>query len=323
MAMTLKEKYKDYFLIGAALSDTSLDTHKDIILREFNSVTCRWQMKFGIIAPDAVNYNFGPADRIYNFALDNDIAIRYHAILWHTQAPDVLFEKDREEVLRAFRAHIKTMAGRYGSGIYACDVVNEAIDDKHGFFMRQSNWQQKLGDQLCDIAFSAAREAMPSNVDLYYNDYNECNPEKSQKIYQLVKSMQERGIPIDGIGMQGHWNIESPTMDEIKRTIELYASLGVKIQITELDMSVYNHRELSDLTAPTPEMVKKQIKAYKDIFAIFRNYKDVIDSVTTWGVADDETWLLHHPVKEGRLNWPLIFDANHEPKEIYNAIMDF
>ncbi|MDR2933534.1 MAG: endo-1,4-beta-xylanase [Oscillospiraceae bacterium] len=320
--MTLKEKYADYFLMGAALNASSVDTHRDIILREFNSVTCRSEMKFGVIAPDTVHYNFEPADKIFNFAMDNNLAIRYHTLLWHNQAPDVLFEKDRESVLRTLRMHADTMGGRYGKGFYACDVVNEAIDDKHGYFMRQSNWQEKLGDNLCDIAFHYAREAMPG-VSLYYNDYNECNPEKSKKIYELVKSMRERGIPVDGIGLQGHWNIESPTMDEIKRAIELYASLGVKLQVTELDISVYNHREPSDLTAPTPEMIKKQLQVYKDIFAIFRNYKDVIESVTTWGVADDETWLRYHPVKEGRLNWPLIFDVNHEPKEIYYAIMDF
>lgn len=319
--MTLKEKYKDYFKIGAAVNTRTIESHKDIILREFNSITCENEMKYISVAPDGVNYDFTNADKIYAFAQENGLDMRLHTFLWHNQVPKEIFDNEREVFLKNFKAHIEKVSARYGSGVYACDVANEVIEDTSDGFFRESPWLSTMGDEFCDIAFKYAKEALPG-VTLVYNDYNECHPEKSQKIYRLVKELKERDIPVDCLGMQGHWNISKPTIDEVKRAFELYAKLGVKLHVTELDISVYSDMEPSDLTAPTTEMLKAQTEVYKQIFAIFREYKEILESVTLWGVADDATWLSYFR-KLNRKNWPLLFDENHQPKDAYYAVMDF
>ena len=150
------------------------------------------------------------------------------------------------------------------------------------------------------------------------------DPEAAEKICALLKGLLEKGVPIDGFGMQGHWNVMAPSLDEIRRSIEAYASLGLKLQITEMDLSLYAQ---SDPTLPQPgpapaELVKRQTELYGDIFRIFREYKDVIQSVTFWGVADDDTWLDRF-FKPHRANHPLLFDENHQPKEAFRAVVDF
>jgi endo-1,4-beta-xylanase len=157
-------------------------------------------------------------------------------------------------------------------------------------------------------------------VKLCYNDYNESDPIKSQKICALVKGLKDKGAPIDTLGLQAHWNIETPIAN-VKRAFELYSKLGVTLQVTELDVSMYTSRDDPGVAAPTADMTNKQVKLYGGAFAVFREYKDITDSVTTWGVADDMTWLSGFPVK--RDNWPLLFDADHRPKEVYYAIRDF
>ena len=172
-----------------------------------------------------------------------------------------------------------------------------------------------------DYAFYYAKEVLPE-TDLYYNDYNESNFPKRDKIYKTVKDMLDRGVPVDGIGLQCHWNIYYPPMDDVKRAIEQYAGLGVKLQVTEMDVSVYESEDSPKLDRPGIELLNRQTAIYKEGFKIFREYKDVINTVTLWGVADDETWLDNFPV-QGRKNWPLLFDENHKPKEALYAIMDF
>lgn len=319
--MTLKEKYKDYFLIGAAVNEQTVDTHKELILREFNSITCENEMKYGRLAPDTHTYNYAPADKIYNFAHENGLSMRFHTLLWHNQAPPALFEMDRDRLLETFCEHIDTVAKRYGEGIYACDVANEVIEDTEETYFRKSKWLEIVGEDFVDIAFKKASEAMPG-VTLVYNDYNECNEVKSHKIARLVSEMKDRGIPVDCLGLQCHWNILTPRLDDIKRAFELYAKLGVKLHVTELDVSVFGRGDESKLDTPTPGMLEAQAKYYGDAFAVFRQYKDILESVTFWGVADDVNWLDNFPVR-GRKNWPLLFDVDHKPKEAYNAIMDF
>jgi len=172
-----------------------------------------------------------------------------------------------------------------------------------------------------DDAFLIAREMLP-DTQLFYNDYNETNPEKRDKIYQTVKGMKERGVPVDGIGMQCHNNIYGPSADDLIRTIELYAGLGVRIHITEMDISLFEFSDHSSMVKPSAEILDKQAKAYDNYFRIFREYKDYIDCVTLWGVADDATWLDHFPVRN-RKNWPLLFDEEHNPKEAFYRILEF
>lgn len=318
----LKDKYKDYFKIGAAVNEKTIESHADIIKKHFNSVTCENETKFIRLQKAKGSFDFLAADKILHFARENNIAMRGHVFAWHNQSPGWLFEDaDKEELLERIKEHIRVVGQRYRDDFYCWDAVNEVIEDKAEEFYRKSPWVNIIGEDFADYVFRYAKEILP-NTDLYYNDYNESNPPKRDKIYELVKGMLNRGIPVDGIGMQCHWSIHYPSASLVRQAIEKYAELGLKLQITELDISVFAHNELGRVEKPTVQMLMLQAKAYQEAFALFREYKDIIDNVTLWGVADDSTWLDDFPVKN-RKNWPLLFDEDHKPKEALLRIMDF
>jgi endo-1,4-beta-xylanase len=321
LKMTLKEKYKDYFAIGAAVNTQSIISHADLITREFSSVTCENEMKYISLTKDGKSYDYSGADAIVDFAKKNGLKIRMHTILWHNQTPDAIFEGvNRDELLETLRFHIVRLGERFGKSIYVVDVANEAVEDKEDYLYRKTKWYEIIGDTFLEYAFKFAGEYM-GGAQLCYNDYNEMDPAKSKKICEMIKSLKENGAPIHTLGLQAHWNVNT-SIDDVKRAFELYSKLGVSLQVTEMDISVYPNREAPAVEKPDAEMVAKQVKLYRDAFALFREYKDIVDSVTTWGVADDMTWLSNFPSR-GRKNWPLLFDDNHQPKEAYHAIMDF
>jgi len=323
---SLKERYKDYFTIGAATvaEDMTNPTngHMDLILKHFNSVTCSNEMKHVNVCPQPGKYVFDDANIVYNFAKENKMDIRGHALVWHHQTGEHIFENANKEILlERMKQHMIRMSEEFGTYVDKWDVVNEAISDSDDAFMRPSKWLDIIGEDFMDYAFIYAHEIFP-NAKLFYNDYNEHQPEKSKRIYKAVKSMLDRGIPVSGIGLQGHWDIVTTKIDDIKRAFELYASLGIEINVTELDVSMFEFNDHTSLAEPSAEMIEKQAKLYSEAFAIFREYKDLVANVTTWGVADNGTWLDWFPL-EGRKNWPLLFDINNQPKEAFYRIMDF
>jgi endo-1,4-beta-xylanase len=318
----LKDKYKDYFKIGTAVNENTIVSHSGLIKKHFNSLTCENETKFISLQKKKGRFDFSPADKIVQFARDNNMAMRGHVFAWHSQSPDWLFEDaDKDELLERIKEHIRVVGQRYSNDFYCWDAVNEVIEDKTDGFYRKSPWVDIIGEDFSDYVFRYAKEILP-DTDLYYNDYNETIPEKRDKIYELVKGMLDRGVPVNGIGMQCHWNIYFPPADLVRQAIEKYAKLGLKLQITELDISVFSHDDTRIVEKPTEQMLELQAKAYQEAFAIFREYKDIIDNVTLWGVADDCTWLDNFPVYN-RKNWPLLFDENHQPKEALLRIMDF
>lgn len=320
--ITLKEKYREYFKLGTAVSVGTIKSHAELITTHFDSITCTNEMKFSSLCPLENSYRFEHADAIAQFARDNSLALRGHTFTWHNQTPPWVFENtNREGLLARLKNHIEVVAKRYQNDIYCWDVVNEAIADKGQDVMRKSPWTDIIGEDFMDHAFRFAREALP-NTDLYYNDYNETHSPKREHIYNTIKGMLDRGVPIDGVGLQCHISIYSPDQDQIRRSFELYAKLGLKLQITEMDVSMFRHEDETRLPAPTPELLELQAKAYGAAFEVFREYKDCVDSVTLWGVADDDTWLDYFPV-HNRKNWPLLFDEQHAPKEAFHRIVDF
>lgn len=318
----LKDKYQDYFKIGAAVSTRTIKSHAELLKTHFNSLTCENETKFSSLQPHENSFNFRKSDKIVQFARDNQMAMRGHTLAWHNQTSKWLFDHaDKETVLSGFKKHIEVVAQRYEKDFYCWDVANEAIEDKSDIFYRVSPWTKIVGEDFMDYAFRYTREILPDTM-LFYNDYNEAVPGKRDKIYELVKGMLDRGIPIDGVGMQCHWNIYDPSMDDIRRAVEKYADLGLKIHVTEMDISLYAFEDNSKLKEPTEKMLEMQAKLYGDSFALFREYKGIIENVTLWGVADDATWLSNFPHRNRR-NWPLLFDDNHEPKEAFYRVMDF
>lgn len=318
----LREKYQNYFRIGAAVNERTIRTHSGLLKKHFNSLTCENEMKYGSVCRAPGSYDFTAADKIYSFAKENGMVLHGHCFVWHNQTPDFIFENTTAEGLaETLREHMALIGNRYRDLVTAWDVVNEAIEDKTDLFYRDTKWYRMFGENYLDGIFLMAKELFPEK-DLYYNDYNDSHPEKREKIYRLVKGMKERGVPIDGIGMQGHHNLYEPGIENMRRAIERYAELGVKLQITELDMSVFAFEDKTHLDAPTKDMMDRQAELYEKCFELYREYSSIIDTVTLWGVADDATWLDDFP-EPRRKNWPLLFGIDHQPKEAYYRITNF
>ena len=336
----LKDAYKNYFMIGVALNqrNVSNDDQINLVKAEFNSITAENDMKPGELHPKEGEWNWEKADKIANFCRQNGIKLRGHCLCWHSQFADWMFtdKKGREVKKEVFyerlREHIHTVVNRYKDVVYCWDVVNEAMEDNprpnfaNGKFTpgspyRQSRHYKLCGDEFIAKAFEFAREADP-NALLFYNDYNECDPGKRDRIYDMVKKMKDAGVPIDGIGMQGHYNVYGPTEEDIDAAITKYKELVKHIHVTELDIRMntemggqlrFSRGENKPVAGYMNTLLTDQ---YNRIFKIFRKHKDVIDCVTFWNLGDRDSWL-------GVNNHPLPFDENYKPKQAYYAIKNF
>ena len=330
----LKDYYKDYFLMGVAVSPQGLKgAEGELIKQQFNSITPENAMKMGPIHPEENRYFWKDADEIVQFAQDNKVRVRGHNLLWHEQTPKWLFKDaagkqvSKEVLLKRLKDHIDTVVKRYKGKIYAWDVVNEAISDNPQEFLRNSEWYQICGEDFIVKAFEYAHAADPKAV-LFYNDYNTERPEKRERVYKLLKKLKDAKVPIDAVGLQGHWSLEEPTEAELRKAIEQYSSLGLKVQITELDVSIYpwekdrRERRPGESDAYTPELEQKQTEQYKMFFRVFRDYKNVLTGVTFWNISDRYTWLDTYPVA-GRKNYPLLFDQNQKPKKAFWEVVKF
>jgi endo-1,4-beta-xylanase len=314
---SLSHVYEQYFNIGAAVNLTTIDSQKELLRKHFNSITAENDMKFIEIQPVEGQFTFEKADQLAAFAKENGMKMRGHTFVWHNQTPDWVFQDaNRETLLQRMKDHITTVMKRYKGTIFCWDVVNEAVTDEGPELYRPTKWLEIIGEDYIEKAFEFAHEADPEAL-LFYNDYNESNPEKREKIYKLVKSLVDKGVPIHGVGLQAHWNLVNPSLEDIRTAIERYASLGLELHLTELDISVFNFEDKrTDLTEPTHEMLELQAERYHQVFQLLRQYQENITSVTFWGAADDYTWLSDFPVR-GRKNWPFLFDENHQPKESF------
>ena len=329
----LKDFYSNYFPVGVAVGLRNLRGDESVLIKkQFNSLTAENAMKMAPLQPKQGEFYWKAADSIVNFAIKNGIKIRGHNLCWHQQTPDWMFKDgdkqvSKETLLKRLKTHINTVVGRYKGIFYAWDVVNEAIDDNPANFLRNSKWFEICGEDFITKAFEYAHEADPG-AKLYYNDYNSELPEKRERIYKLLKSLKDKGVPIDGVGLQAHWSLKSPTEADLRTAIERYSSLGLKIQFTELDISIYPWEKDRRAKRPgesdqfTADLEARQAAKYAMVFNVFRAYKDVITNVTFWNVSDRHSWLDEYPVM-GRKNYPLLFDANLQPKKAYWEVINF
>jgi endo-1,4-beta-xylanase len=333
-AKGLKDYYKDYFLMGAAITPRNL-TGEDsaLIVNNFNSVTAENAMKMGPIHPKENEYFWKDADAIADFAKKQGLKMRGHTLCWHSQAPAWMFKDEKGDtvskavLLQRLKDHITTVVNRYKDRVYGWDVVNEVIDDRDSVFYRPSQWYKICGEDFIMKAFEYAHAADPKAI-LFYNDYNTENPKKREKIYEMVKKMKEKGIPIHAVGLQGHWSINNPSREELEKSITMFAGLGLQVQVTELDVSVYAGRQGGQLsqgqrrdttTVFTPEMEEPQREKYKMIFDVFRQHRDKITGITFWNLYDRYSWL----DGRGRKNFPLLFDINRQPKKAFYDVVNF
>ncbi len=331
----LKDYYAAYFPIGVAVNPRMMQNGPEsaLILAQFSSMTPENAMKMGPIHPEENRYNWTDADVIVQFARQHHLKMRGHTLCWHNQTPNWLFvdstgkQVSRDVLLARMKRHITDVVGRYKGEIYAWDVVNEAVPDGGDAQYRPTKFHEIIGDDYIEKMFQYAHEADPAAL-LFYNDYNTENAGKREHIYQLVKRLKEKGVPINGIGLQGHWSIYEPTAQQIDESITTFSSLGLTVQITELDVSVYaKQHERREATAAdksefTQAMNDRQVAQYNRLFAVFRKHRDKLSGVTFWNLSDKSSWLDNFPVK-GRKDYPLLFDQNYGPKKSFSAVVNF
>ena len=326
----LRDEYADLFRIGVAVNQRNVTEgqQRALILRQFNSITAENDMKPQPTEPREGWFRWDAADRIADFCRFNGIKLRGHCLVWHNQIGNWIYtdkngrEVSKEVLLQRIRNHIKAIVSRYSDVVYCWDVVNEAITDdpraENPF--RQSRLYKIAGDDFIREAFRAAREADPKAL-LFYNDYNECDPVKSRRIYEMVRQMKADGVPIDGIGMQGHYNIYDPSAEQVDNAIRLYKSVVQHIHVTELDVRANREMggqlQFSKEGADVDERISRlQQLQYARLFQTFRRHADVIDCVTFWNLSDRDSWL-------GVRNYPLPFDSDYQPKPSYDVIREW
>lgn len=348
--------YKDYFSVGAAVLPYNIGKYDDAgLMKHFNSITAENHMKWRILEPNEGEYTYDSADQLVNWAKENDTAVRGHCLVWYKSLPQWLAEKHmtKEEALQIIDSHIEETMTHFGDSVYVWDVCNEALHSvvtekqlKSGDIYRTGgdavsdnysvDWYELCGVDFIKQAFISAdrvRKELGLDVKLYYNDYSLNNPNKRQAAVKLIEMLREDGIAIDGIGMQAHYRLpvyekdRQAFMDDFGDSVKTFTELGLDVQITELDIQVYESNSSPQMYDSLPLDVEiSQADMFADIFRVCRNYSipekagnGRVTNITTWGVADDHTYATNNIHRE----FPLIFNSNLTPKRSYYEIITF
>ncbi|WP_439489491.1 endo-1,4-beta-xylanase [Algoriphagus sp.] len=333
----LKDIFSNSYHIGVALNSRQVNSSDEkvnaVIQENFNSLSPENGLKWQLVHPELDQYNFEFGDEYVALGEKIGAFTIGHCLVWHQQVPRWVFVDDnqqqlsKEALISRMEEHIETVAGRYKGKIHGWDVVNEAFNEDGSY--RESDWYKIAGKDFMKAAFRKAHEVDPE-AELYYNDYNVWRASKRKGILDFAKEMVAEGIKVDAIGMQGHYQLDSPTLEEIEQGIIDIHEAGFKVMITELDVDVLprpNRAEGADLNMNfansdeynpfkdgiTPEAEARLAQRYADIFDIYERHKDKITRVTFWGLGDRNSWLNNFPVR-GRTNYPLLFDRNLDPK---------
>ena len=352
-ATTLKEAYAGAFLVGTAMNEDMVSGRdaraQALVPLHFNAITAENVMKAEVLHPQPDRWDFDAADAFVQFGERHGLFMVGHTLVWHNQTPVWFFETDDgapadpATMRERMRAYIHTVAGRYAGRLDAWDVVNEQIGEDGRY--RDTLWTRAYGgdgDALVRDAFRFASEAAP-DAALYYNDFNAWRPEKRDGIVRMVKMLQQHGIRIDGIGIQGHWGLNYPSTAHIEAAIDAYAALGVKVMVTELDVDVlpltregqiigqgmthpqFQLPEFKTFLDPyrdgLPADVQQQLAdRYAELFRIFHGRRDKLHRVSVWGVEDGMSWKNDYPIPD-RTNYTLLFDRNGQPKPAFDAVL--
>jgi endo-1,4-beta-xylanase len=341
---TLKQAFKGDFVVGAAINQaqiTGQDQRGDALIEsQFNSISPENALKWERIHPEPGRYDFGLADQYVAFGEEHRMFIVGHTLVWHNQVPVWVFQDEdgnlltRDALLARLKDHIDTVVGRYKGKIQSWDVVNEALNEDGT--LRQSLWYKIIGPDYIEKAFQYAHEADPQ-AQLLYNDYNLENEAKLKGAIALIKKLKSEGIPISCVGIQGHDHLDWPSAEQEDAAISAFAVLGVKVAITELDITVLPNagaQPSADITLKVqqdaalnpyvtrlPDSVQQALATrYADLFRVYVKHRDTVERVTFWGVTDGDSWLNDWPV-QGRTNYPLLFDRSSQPKPAYDAVL--
>ncbi len=340
----LKDAFKGYFYVGAALNQAQFEERDArgaaIVRAQFDTISPENVLKWQLVHPRPDAYHFDPADHYVAFGEKHHMFIVGHTLVWHSQVPSWVFQDDkgaplgRDALLKRMHDHIQTVVGRYKGRIGGWDVVNEALNEDGT--LRQTPWLKIIGEDYLVKAFEFAHEADPK-AELYYNDYSVENPAKRNGAVELIKKLKAAGATVTGIGLQGHDKMDRPTIEQQEATILAFNELGIKVNITELDvdvlppatrqntadvgLNVEARAKLNPYAGGLPEAVQQALaRRYAELFAVFCKYRGAVSRVTFWGVTDGDSWLNNWPVR-GRTSYPLLFDRQGQPKPAFQAVI--
>ncbi len=346
---TLREAFAGKFRIGSTVNGWFLrdPDHPSlkIAAEQFDTVTAANAMKWGVFNPEPGVYHFDRVQPYIDFAQKHDLYTIGHCLFWHSQTPSWVYEDDegnllsREALLERMRERAKLYAEHWGDVIDLWDVVNESIEGDGS--KRKSKFNQIIGDDFEEQAFRIADEFMPKSAKLIYNDYGMTEPGRRAAVVAMVEDFKAKGVRIDGIGLQGHWSMHRPTVEEIEESILHLASTGLPLHITELDVDFLGRDQFFgaqganvDLAArqatpennPFPDGLppaeqERLADRYAEIFAVLLKHADKIERITFWGITDADSWLNNWPAR-GRTNYPLLFDREGKPKPAFHRVIE-
>ena len=354
---TLKEAFSDRFLMGTIWHGYSVDGEKNKFLArekaltaaEFNVITPENCMKPSFTQPKEGIFTFAEGDDLVAFAEGHSIAVVGHTLVWKNDAPKWFFEDDsgavvsRAVLIERMKEHIRTVVGRYRGRIAYWDVVNEAIETKwlreekrFEAFYKPCPWLDIIGPEYIEIAYRTAHETDP-DAKLLYNDFNLDQAGKLDFALEMIADLSDQGVPIHGLGYQGHFFLDEPSLPDIERVFENCREADVPLHVTELDVSVlpnaWKHRgasvedkfELAAEFNPYPEgaplsLLQEQARRYGDLFDLFVQYSDILERVTFWGVWDGNSWRDYRPMLD-RTDYPLLFGREFERKPAYDTVI--
>lgn len=339
-----KDAAKGRFLTGVALNTEQFfgkSAEKTALIKKhFNSITPENCMKPAALQPKEGEFNFTEADAFVKFGKENGMFIVGHTLLWHEQIPAWFFQDENgknaspELLKKRIRTHINTVVGRYKGVVKGWDVVNEAVESDGAF--RKSKFYEILGEEFIAFAFQCAHEADP-NAQLYYNDYDMAAEGKRNTVVRIIKALKEKGMRIDAVGMQTHISMKYPKIEDFEKSIKAFANAGVKIVISEWDMSVLpsawgvkresmGEKEFNDKYNPyaagLPDDISASWNARMESFLqLFLKHSDSILRVSAWGLSDGESWLNFIPINK-RTDYGLLFDRNLAPKPFLKKFIE-
>jgi endo-1,4-beta-xylanase len=342
----LKDAFADAFLMGTALNRGQiLGAEPDmlaLVAQQFNAVTAENVMKWEKIHPEEDRFDWTAPDALVDLASAHGMQVAGHVLVWHQQTPDWVFEgaggkpASREQLLARMERHIDTVVRRYRGRVQCWEVVNEALNDDGS--LRRTPWLEIIGEDYIRRAFEYAQRADPEAC-LYYNDYNLYKPAKRDGAIRLAKGLLEQGIPVSGIGLQGHYGLGHPeNLQDFADTLAAVGALGLEAYITEFDLSVLPfpdeqsrsadlsvNLELREQLNPyadglPAEVEQRQRERWVALFRILLEHQDIVARVTFWGVSDGQNWKNDWPMR-GRTDYPLLFDRQNRPKPAYYEII--
>lgn len=352
---TLKDAYKNDFLVGVAVAQPTIERNDtksiELICEQFNAVSPEDVLKPENIHPRPDTWNFKRGDAYCKFAKDHGLMALGHTLMWHNQTPDFFWLNEDgsvrtpEQMRTTLVEYVEKTVTHFAGKVYAWDVVNEIISEEGGY-RSDKGWEKyydgNLDDLVC-LAFQTAQRCDP-NAELYYNDYNMWRQSKVDGVVRLVKMLQSKGIRIDGVGIQAHWGLNYPDTKDIEKTIDRLHALGVKVMITEFDIDMLPFSKEGQMTGKAmydpalqreefmrylnpyanglPAEIDREIAdRYEQIMRVIWNKRDKISRVTFWGLHDGLSWKNNYPIPN-RTNYPLLFDRQLQKKQAFYRLLD-